>query len=304
VTAPVSQKRPDEPQKRHALGGEPLEPLSVRLLQAAGVLSLLLILVVVNSLLNSGSGESPFNPNPVAAAAERTAEVPGMRITMTMRVESESTAPVTVTGNGVYNGEENLAEVTYNGIAIEGQKLKAEAILGEDGWYFRYPQLAGKMPEGKEWLKLSGFPGQKDLSTPGVANPTESLQMLSGSGAVRRLGPAKIGHAQTTRYRVTQTAAELTETLRSEGKDELAEAVEGASPQIVGPVQSEVFIAQSGVVRRLRVTTTTAEDGKTVTTRMRMDFSDFGIKPKIAIPDDSRVYDITSQLEEKFGQAS
>ncbi len=283
--------------------GPELEPLSRRLLQTAGVLSLLLILVVVNSLLNSG-GESPFNPNPVAAAAERTAEVPGMRIEMTMRVESESTAPVTVTGNGVYNGEDNIAEVTYDGIPVEGQRLKAEAILGEDGWYFRYPELVGKMPEGKEWLKLSGFPGQKDLSAPGVANPTESLQMLSGSGAVRRLGTAKVGHSQTTRYRVTQTAAELTETLHAQGKDELAEAVEDASAQIIGPVRSEVFIAQSGVVRRLRVTTTTAGDGKAVTTEMRMDFSDFGIRPNIAIPDDSRVYDITPQFEEQLGQAS
>lgn len=275
----------------------------MRLLQAAGALSLLLILVVVNSLLNSGS-ESPFNPNPVAAAAERTSEVSGMRIEMTMQVETESAPPVTVAGNGVYNGEDNLAEVTYDGIAVEGHQLKAEAILGEDGWYFRYPQLVGKMPEGKEWIKVAGFPGQKDLSAPTVASPTESLQMLGGSGSVRRLGSTKIGHAQTTRYRVTQTAAELTETLRSQGKDELAETVEDASAQIIGPVQSEVFIAQSGVVRRMRVTTTTAADGKTVTTEMRMDFSDFGIKPNIVIPDDSRVYDITSQLEEQLGQAS
>lgn len=280
-----------------------LEPLSRRLLQAAGVLSLLLILVVLNSLL-SGDSESPFNPNPVAAAAERTAEVPGMRIGMTMRIESESTGPMTVTGNGVYNGEDNLAEVTYSGIAVEGKQLEAEAIMSEDGWYFRYPQFVGKVPEGKEWLKLSGFPGQKELSAPGVANPEDSLQMLRGSGAVRRLGAAKIGHAQTTRYRVTQTATEVTETLRSQGKDELAEALEGSSAQIVGPVRSEVFIDQKGIVRRVKATTTTAADGKTVTTKMRMDFSDFGIKPKIVIPDDSRVYDITSQFEEQLGQAS
>jgi hypothetical protein len=280
-----------------------LEPLSRRLLQAAGVLSLLLILVVLNSLLN-GDSESPFNPNPVAAAAERTAEVPGMRIGMTMRIESESTGPMTVTGNGVYNGEDNLAEVTYSGIAVEGQQLKADAILGEDGWYFRYPQLVGKMPEGKEWLKVDGFPGQKDLSAPTVASPTESLQMLRGSGSVRRLGRAKIGHVQTTRYRVTQTAAELTETLHSQGKDELAEAIENGSAQMIGPAHSEVFIDQQGDVRRMRVTTTTAANGKTVTTEMRMDLSDFGIKPKIVIPDDSRVYDITSQLEEQLGQAN
>lgn len=276
----------------------------MRLLQAAGVLSLLLILVVVNSLLNSGE-ESPFNPNPVAAAAERMAEVPGMRIEMTMRFESESTPTVTVNGNGVFNGEENLAEVTYdfNGTDSPGQRLKADAILGEDGWYFRYPQLVGKMPEGKEWIKLEGLPGQKDLSAPTVASPTESLQMLRGSGSVRRLGPAKIGHVRTTRYRVSQTAAELAETLHSQGKDELAETIEHDSAQVIGPVLSEVFIDQQGDVRRMRVTTTAVANGKTVTTKMRMDFSDFGIKPDIAIPDDSQVYDITSQLEAKLGQA-
>lgn len=306
AAASVSQSSRHARGKRHSLSGADLEPLSRRALQAAGVLSLLLILVVVNSLLNSGN-ESPFNPNPVAAAAERTAEVPGMRLEMTMRLESESTPPVTVTGNGVYNGETNLAEVTYDGIAVQGQQLKFDAILGENGWYFRYPQLAGKMPEGKEWLKVEGFPGQKDISAPGVASPDESLQMLRGSGTVRRLGQAKIGRVQVTRYRVTMTATQIAEALRSQGKDELADALEQASSQIVGPVRSEVFIAQDGVVRRMRSVSTAVSDGKTVTTTMRMDFSDFGIRPNIVIPDDSRVYDITPQLEEgldSLGQAS
>jgi hypothetical protein len=160
VAARVSQKWPQGPQRRHALGGERLEPLSIRLLQAAGVLSLLLILVVVNSFLNSG-GESPFNPNPVAAAAERTADVSGLRMKVTMRFVSESTPPVTVTGNGVYNGETNLAEIAYDGTTAQGQRLKFDAILGESGWYFRYPQLANRMPEGKEWIKVEGFRGRK-----------------------------------------------------------------------------------------------------------------------------------------------
>lgn len=303
----MSQKRPDSPQKRHSLGGEQLEPLSLRLLQAAGVLSLLLILVVVNSLLSSGDSESPFNPNPVAAAAERTAEVPGMRIEMTMQVESEGTPPVTITGDGVYNGETNLAEVLYEGTTSQGQQLEFDAILGESAWYFRYFKSTAEMPEGKQWMKIEGLPGQQDMSTPGVASPGESLQMLSGSGTVRRLGHATVEHAQTTRYQVTQTPAEIVEALRSQGKDELADAFEGVSSQIVGSVRTEVFISKDKVVRRLRTVSTTIADGKTVTTKMRMDFSDFGIKPNIVIPDDSRVYDITPQLEEgldQLGQAS
>jgi len=297
MAAPVSKSSRHARGKRQSLGGEQLEPLSRRALQAAGALSLLLILVVVNSLLNSG-GESPFNPNPVAAAAERTAEVSGMRIDMTMQFKSGSTAPVTITGKGSYNGETNLAELFYDGTTSQGQGLKFDAILGESGWYFRYPQLADKMPEGKEWIKIEGFPGQKDVSAPGVASPDESLQMLRGSGTVRRIGGAKIGQVQTTRYRVTQTVTQIVDALHSQGKDELAEVLEHASAQIVGPVRSVVFIDQDGVVRRMRMTSTTASDGKTVTTEMRMDFSDFGIEPNILIPDDSRVYDITPQLEE------
>jgi hypothetical protein len=103
------------------------------------------------------------------------------------------------------------------------------------------------------------------------------------------------------------TAAEIVEALHSQGKNELAEALEQASSQIVGPVRSEVLIDRGGVVRRMRSVSTAVSDGKTVTTKMRMDFSDFGIRPNIVIPDDSRVYDITSQIEEgldSLGQAS
>ncbi|MGN6257362.1 MAG: hypothetical protein ACTHN3_06395 [Solirubrobacterales bacterium] len=300
----MSRKWPNSPQTRHAGAYAELEPLSQRALQAAGFLSLLLILVVVNSLLNSG-GASPFNPNPVAAAAERTAQVPGMRIDMTLTMGTES-GLVTVTGKGAYNGETNLAEVSYDANS-SGKRMEFDAILGESAWYFRYPQLAGRMPEGKEWMKLEGFPGQKEMSTPGVVSPEESLQMLRGSGAVRRLGRVRIGHVQTTRYRVTLTAGEIAKGLRAQGKDELAEELERVAPEMVGPVRSEVFVDRHGVVRRMRMASTSLSDGRPVTTKMQMDLFDFGIKPDVQVPDDSRVYDLTPLLEEKLealGQAS
>lgn len=295
----LSPLLPQGGQKRHALAGGDLEPLSRRLLQAAGVLSLLLVLVVLNSLLAQG-GASPFNPNPVAAAAERTAEVPGMRIEMTMTTSTEAGGPITIGGKGVYNGETNLAEFAYDGASPQGQRLEFEAIMGEDAWYFRYPQLASKMPEGKEWVKLEGFPGQEELSSPGAGNPDESLQMLRAAGSVHRLGKAKIGGAPTTRYRLTMTAAGIVSGLRAEGKDELAEGVESSAAEIVGPVRAEVFITEAGMLRRMRLLSTALADGETATTTIRMDFSDFGIKPPIAVPDDSQVYDLSPLLEEKL----
>jgi len=289
---------------RHTPGAAELEPLSRRCLQAAGALSLLLILVVVNSLLNSG-GASPFNPNPVAAAAERTVEVPGMRIDLTMTMSTEAQSPVIITGNGAYSGETNLAEVVYEATSTQGEPLRFDAILGESAWYFRYPQLVGQMPEGKEWMKLEGFPGQEDMGAAGMS-PDESLQMLRGAGTVQRLGRARIGHVRTARYRVTQTPAEIVETLRSEGKDELAEQFERVSAQIAGSVRSEVFIAQDGILRRMRTTLTATSNGQAVTTSMRMDFSDFGIEPDIHVPDDSQVYDLSPLVQEQLdalGQA-
>jgi hypothetical protein len=284
---------------------KPLEPLSRRLLQAAAVLALLLVLVVVNSLLDDG-GESPFNPNPVAAAAQRTEEVPGMRMKLAMVVRSESSPPVTIAGSGTYNGESGLAEVAYDG-TVQGQQIEFDAILGESAWYFRYPQYAPQMPEGKEWIKLEGFPGQKDMSSPGVGSPDESLGMLRATGAVRRLGEVKIGRVETTRYRVTISPAQVAQGLHAQGKDELAEQVEKTEAQMVGPVHAEVFITPDGMLRRMRTVTTVLADGKAVTTEIRANLFDFGIEPNIQEPEDSQVYDLGPELEEQLdtlGQAS
>jgi hypothetical protein len=281
-------------------GAEPLGTLSRRLLQVAGVLSVLLVLVVVDSLLNGNGEESLFNPNPVAAAAQRVEEVPGMRMNLTVRVSTESSPLTTISGKGTFNGEDNLAEFAYNA-AVDGQQMKFDAVLGGDAWYLRYPQFAGKLPEGKEWIKLTGFPGQKDLSAPGTGSPTESIEMLRASGNVKRLGQAKVGRVQATRYQVTMTAPEIVEALRSQGKDELADQIESGPAQLTGPAHSEVFIAKDGMLRRLRTVTTVLVDGKAVTAEIRADLFDFGIHPDIQIPDDSQVLDLDPELEEKLG---
>lgn len=305
ATAPVSQSSRYARGSRHSLFGDaPLEPLSVKLLQAAGVLSLLLILVVVNSFINGSGGESPLNPNPVAAAAQRTEEVPGMRMKLWMQFSTEaSPSPSKITGLGTFNGEDNLTEFTYDA-SLEGKQLTFDAVMSEDAWYFRYPQFADQMPEGKEWVKLDGFPGQEDLSSPGVGNPDESLAMLKANGSVDKLGQVKIGGVETTRYRVTMSPAGIVESLHAQGKDELAEQLEGAQAQITGPVHAEVFITPNGMLRRMRTVTTVVAEGKTVTTQMRADLFDYGIHPDIQIPDDSRVLELDPEQMEAFGQAS
>lgn len=223
-----------------------------------------------------------------------------MQMNITMRFKSESSPPITVTGHGVYNGGTNLAEATYSGVTDQGQRIDFDAILSEEAWYFRYPQFADRMPDGKEWVKLAGLPGQKDMGAPGVASPDESLGMLRATGSVERLGQAKVGGAETTRYRVLMSADQIAAALRTQGKDELAEQLEQVAPQIIGPVRAEVFVAENGMLRRMRIASTEVSDGKTIAVTMAMDFFDFGIDPAIQVPDDSQVYDLGPLLEEKL----
>ncbi|HET7509306.1 MAG TPA: hypothetical protein VFJ65_03560, partial [Solirubrobacterales bacterium] len=181
-----------------------------------------------------------------------------------------------------------------------GAPMAFDAVLGEDAWYFRYPQFASKMPAAKEWIKLEGLPGQSDMSKAGES-PQNSLQTLAGAGSVQRLGRAQVRGVPTTRYRVTMTQAGIVKALRSEGKDELAEALE--TTPMAEPTRGEVFIDQHGMLRRMNTVSTVIADGKAITTDLHSDLFDFGIHPSIQLPADSQVLDLGPALEEKLETA-
>jgi hypothetical protein len=294
----MSPLSPQRGQRRHALlGDQPLEPLSVKLLQAAGVLSLLLILVVVNSFLNNSGGESPFDPNPVAAAAEQTREIPGMRIEMTMHVAGSTDGSVTISGDGAFNGDADLGEFSFAATTPKGQ-VQFDAILGESAWYFRYPQFSGQLPEGKEWVKLEGLEAQSQKDEMGIESPDELLEAVGAGGSVERIGQVKVRGAQTTRYRVMLSPEEALEILRAQGKTESAEQLESGSAQFTGPIQADAFIDRDGILRRVITSTTFDVEGQTISSDARMDFFAFGVEPDIQVPDDSAAYDMSPMLEE------
>jgi hypothetical protein len=296
--APVSTLSSYERQTRHSLlGDQPLEPLSVRFLQAAGVLSLLLILVVVNSFLNGSGGESPLNPNPVAAAAEQTREVPGMRIAMTMHVAGSTDGTVTITGDGAFNGDTDLGEFSFDATTPKGD-VQFDAILGESAWYFRYPQFRDQLPEGKEWVKLEGLEAQREKDTMGIESPDELLEAVGAGGSVKRVGQVEVRGKQTTRYRVTLSPAEALAILRAQGKTESAEELESGKARFTGPIQADAFIDRHGILRRVNTSSTFNVEGQTIVSNAHMDFFAFGTEPAIQVPDDSDAYDMTPMLEE------
>ncbi|HEV2789753.1 MAG TPA: hypothetical protein VGV69_00460 [Solirubrobacterales bacterium] len=282
-----------------AFGDEPLEPLSRRLLQLAGGLSLLLMLVVANSFLHSE--ENPLNP--MAAAAERTQSEPGGRFAMKILYASPSLPqPMTAHGSGAYNAETGLSKMLLEMEVPNEGRVAFEMIGGGADLYMRADGLGEELPGGKEWLKVQPFDGHsQEEMTMGSGGGDESLQILGTvSDGVRQVGREKVRGVPTRRYRAAVEMSEIAELYRAEGKDDLADKVEEAAELLSSPVTVEASIDAKDIVRRFRmVMPIPTEPGKpALTMDMRMDLFDLGARPEIELPDPSKVLDVGEYEEQ------
>lgn len=275
----------------------------MKLLQAAGVLSLLLILVVANSLLRSG--ENPLNP--VAAAAERTESVDGLSFRMKVRTTSEARPPQIDFGNGALNLQTKMALLYFNVLTEDGNRLEIAAVVeGEDALYLNSPQFRGKLPEGKEWAKMDPSLASDDDSMP-AESPDDSLAMLAASDRVHLADHRQLDGTRVSRYVTRFEMAAIVAELRAKGENELADKCEGLASQVVGPVQAEAFVDDKGLLRRIHIRMTSTTSGFPETIDTRMDFFNFGSDPQIQAPPDDQVFDMTPLLEqqqEALGQSS
>ncbi|HWT89846.1 MAG TPA: hypothetical protein VN179_01900 [Solirubrobacterales bacterium] len=283
-------------------GGERLEPLSRRLLQLAGLLSLLLLAVLANSFVNGG--ESPLDLNPVAMAAEQTQEAAGARFSMKVVYSSEGEPPTAAHGGGAYNGETGVAQTRLRLSDPTGRRIEVESLSDGSTIYVRSPQFPGKVPEGKEWLSYQPLLGQAETSMMPGESPAACLRMLAASGAIDRLGVERVRGTRTTRYRANVSLTAFAAHLRSKGEDEAAEDLEAVAAQFLGPIRTEAWIDAQGVARRVRTVITSLSDGAPMTMDMRIDLFDFGARPEIQLPDSSQVFDMTPLVEDQLDPLS
>ncbi len=272
--------------------GEPLEPLSRRLLQLAGGLSLLLILVVANYFLHSE--ENPLNP--IAMAAERTQGEPGGRLSMKM-VFTSSALPQSVVGHGsgAFNAETGRSRMSMKMGMPTKAPFSMEIVSDGTSVYTRGGQLEGKLPDGKEWLRTEPFSGHnEDELTIGSGDAGESLEILGTvSDGVREMGREKVRGVPTQRYQASVEIKEIVELYRAEGKDDLADHYEKVAEAMTTPMTVEAWIDGKGVVRRfaMAMTLPTEPGQPSLSMSMRVELFGFGARPKIELPDPSLVYD-------------
>lgn len=266
-------------------------------------LSLLLVLVLVNSFVN-GDSESRLEFNPVAAAAERTQGEPGARFTMKAIYTSPSLpGPLVGHGAGSINSQTGRSRAVMNLDSPKGS-VRVETVGDGTTFYLRGTGISDELPDGKEWMAMQPFLGHSEQEAMvGGGDADSTLQMLTTvDGSYRELGSEKVRGVPTRRYRTSVPLSGYAELLRDEGKDELAEHYEKLATLMPEPVVGEAWIDDEEIVRRSRVIMDLpSESGQpAMTMDMRMDLFDFGARPQIQLPDPSQVFDATPYLEEQF----
>jgi hypothetical protein len=277
-------------------------PSSRRLLQLAGLLSLLLIAVVVNYLLHEG-GEVL---NPVAEAAQRTAAQPGARIKMEVTYGATGGArTITGTGVGAYDARSGRTRIDFT-VPIPGRApLTVRAVGDERTTYTHSAPLAAELPDGKQWLgmePLLGHDPSKALgSGPGAEGTLEMLKAVGGG--VEELDHQSVRGHRTTRYRATMDLAHVADVMAEHGETDLASEYRQMAEEAPAPIPVEVWIDENGLLRltRMVLSLPTGDGGPTLSVDMKMEYSDFGVHPKVKLPPRRKVFDYTPVLRAELG---
>ncbi|HSD24966.1 MAG TPA: hypothetical protein VLB79_11640, partial [Solirubrobacterales bacterium] len=266
------------------------DPAWDKLLLIVGAIVVVVALLVVPGLLNRGG------QNPVAAAAEATGNVPGVRITFTGR--SQGSAAMTMRGRGVLNGETNSASIAMSasGSTVAGtESFSLEEIVAGGDVYLRSPELGSAFGDSAKWLlmrsEVFGDLLQSNASGTGMsASPTQQLGALEdASYQVDELGRERVNGVITTHYAALLDLDKVTEQLKSEVSGEFGDLIERSMDQ-VSSATADVWIDVDGLIRREASSSTMGSLG---TFTMTMDFSHYGIRPNIQAPPASQVYDVT-----------
>jgi hypothetical protein len=244
----------------------------------------MLAAILITSLRGGDAGNTPLSP--IAAAAERTAQAPGARVSGTGSI-SVAGQSLTLRFSGAYDGQNDrssmLMEFASSAAppAALAQISPMTAVGDGTTVYLTAPMFSGQLPEGKSWMKIdyAEFAGSAEQRA-GTDAKAMLEQLDSVSPNARSVGRERLRGVVTTHYVATIDLAQSS--------------------------QVEVWIDREGYVRRIAMTAPFSIPGGPATQMaIEMDFYDFGIDPAIALPGESETFDATGlarqQLEASLG---
>jgi hypothetical protein len=264
----------------------------------------------------SGCGASA-TLDPLARAAEVTSQQSGAKIAMTMQLSAPGLpggGSYTITAEGWFDEKAHNGEMTMDLSQVPGMSALGGGSGGQVQMVFLYPIvymnmpfLAGKLPEGKTWMKLdvtkalqAAGVNAASLSSPNQSDPTQFLQYLrASSGGVLRLGSDTIDGVATTHYRASLQLSRVLEHLSGDEQAMVKGAIEKLGS--AGAIPVDAWVDAQGRLRRMQL----AIDGlgaggaagaaaSSVSMSITIDFKSYGPGPAIVAPPASQVFDASA----------
>lgn len=261
-----------------------------------------------------GSAGSALDP--IAQAATLSAQAPGYRMHMTMRV---STPVIAMTGEaqGVVDLRDHassmsmvmhlpdLPQVTQ---ALGGSALTLDMVMERAIVYFKFPPgLASRLPYSKPWLKLdlgrvlssAGLSGVTSLmNNPMTSDPTSQLAYLRAtSGDVVNEGQQVVDGVMTTHYRADIDYGRVANAVPPAEQPATRAAMSKLESLLhTNQEPVDVWIDHSHHVRRMAVTISYTLNGMAMGESFTADMSDYGPQPAPAAPPASEVQDLTGMV--------
>jgi hypothetical protein len=237
---------------------------------------------------SGGGGSSPLDA--IAKAAENTQREPGGRAVIEATVTFGSTGegivetgPMTFDDNGRARGE-----LTVRGLT-NGKESELVSIADGSKAYVTSDDF-DSLPDGKKWIEIDLAAAAKSTgqADPVSGGPTEGLKLLDRVQESEVVGRDDIRGIPTTHYRGTLPTP-----------DEVFGVKASYSALDV-----DVWIDGQDRVRRFQFSVSSSVGGASSTTKMTMDFVEFGRVPKIEIPPADEVFDATSKIETEVQSAA
>jgi hypothetical protein len=257
--------------------------------------------------------------DPVAEAAERTADSGGARIDGRMWLTMHGVRiPMEVTGAVAFAEDRLALRIDYAESGIPGTSagemedarreagFPHEQLLDRDVLHVRNPQVRERAGADK-WLRidLAELDDEADLDLSGVAsmseiNPSAMLEFLRTTGDSREAGAATIDGEPMRRYQAHIDYADYPRTV-APNEREAAERTVDLLRKAWGDTTLDitVWIDERGLIRRERFGFDIPIEGKTYRGAARLDFLDIGQPPAIEVPEDDDTIDITDQAIEE-----
>jgi hypothetical protein len=253
----------------------------------------------------SGCGASA-TLDPIARAAEVTSRQTGARISLTMQLSSSALpGGLAITANGYIDERHRSGEMSMDLSGIPSASALPGGGVGTVQMIFQYPViymnmpfLAGRLPEGKTWMKLDLTKAAQtagiDVSQLSSLNQTDPTQFLTylraSSGDVATVGSESLDGVPTTHYRATLQLSRILDRLPAGQRGSVQTALEKLGDASAIPV--EVWVDTQGRVRRMQLsidpTGAPAAGGSGTIT---ISFTSYGPVPAIVPPPSSQVFD-------------